>query len=61
MLLHPCGLDLVQFAESQDIVTNDIFFTVVLVEAAGLGVIDQVILHHDAGAALIGIKSPATV
>jgi len=61
MLLHPCGLDLIQFAKGQDIVADDVFFAVVLVESAGLSIVDQVVLQNDAGAALIGVESPAAV
>ncbi len=32
-----------------------------LVEAAGLGVVDEVVLQHDAGAALVGVEAPAAV
>ena len=61
MVFGASGLDLVQFAKGKDIVADDIFSAVVLVEAAGLGVVNQVILHNDTAAALIGIKSPAAV
>ncbi len=61
MLFDARGLYLVQLAESEDIVANDIFFAVVLVKAAGLGVIDEIVLHDDIAAALVGVKAPAAV
>ena len=61
MVLDARCLYLVELAKGEDIVANDIFFAVVLVEAACLNVVDQIIFHHDSGAALVGIESPAAV
>ena len=61
MLLDACALDLVQLAESQNVVPNDVLLAIVLMEATRLDAIDEVVLHDDAGAPFIGIESPATV
>ncbi len=61
MIFHPRRLNLVKFAKSQDIVANDIFSAVVLMEAAGLGIIDQIVFHNDITGALISVKTPAAV
>ena len=61
MVFDPSRRDLRVLAADQDVVADHVLFAVVLVEAAGLGVVDQVVLHRDAGTALVGIQSPAAV
>ena len=61
MRLGPRPLDLVLRGEGEDVVPDDVLLAVVLVEAAGLGAVDEVVLHHDAGRALVGVEAPAAV
>ena len=49
------------FGEGQDVVPDDVVLAVVLVEAAVRRVVDEVALHRDAGAALVGVEAPAAV
>ena len=55
MLLDPRGLKLLDQAVGEDVVANDVLLAVVLVEPAGLHVVDEVVLEQDAGASLVGI------
>lgn len=61
MLFDTRRLELLFFAEGQDVVANYILLAIVLMEAAGLDSIDKVILEQDARAAFIGVQPPATV
>ncbi len=61
VLFDASGLDLVVFGEGEDVVADDIFFAVVLVEAAGFGAVNDVIFHMDSGGAFVGVESPAAV
>ena len=61
VLLDARPLQLAVHAEGEDVVADDVFAAVVLVVAAGLGVVDEVVLHHDAGAALVVVQPPAAV
>ena len=53
--------DLAVRGEGKDVVANHIVAAVMLVEAAVVGAIDDVVLPKDVGAALVGIQSPAAV
>ena len=53
------ALQLAVLAEGENVVANDVFAAVVLVVAAGFGVIDEIVLHRDAGAALVVVQAPA--
>ena len=55
MGLHAGGLELVFAAFDEDVVAHDVFAAIVLVEAAGLGLIDEVVFEQNAGAALVGV------
>ena len=48
-------------AEGEDIVANHVFAAVVLMEPGALDVVNQVVFHHDAGAAFVGIEPPSAV
>jgi hypothetical protein len=61
VVLHACRLDLVEFAESEDVIADDVFFAVMLMEAAVLYVVNEVVFHSDSRAALVGIQSPSAV
>ncbi len=61
MIFQPRGLDLLFLAVGQDVVPQHVLLAVVLVEAAGLGAVDEVVLEENAGAAFVGIHSPAAV
>jgi hypothetical protein len=61
MLLDARRLDLVQLAEGQDVVADDVLAAVVLVEAARLDAVDQVVFEQDARAAFVGVQPPAAV
>ena len=57
----PRALELGLAAEGEDVVLDVVLLAVVLVEAAGAGAVDEVVLHHDAAGALVGIEAPAAV
>ena len=61
MIFQPRGLDLLLLALGEDVVPQHVLLAVVLVEAAGLGAVDEVVLEEDARAAFIGIHAPAAV
>ena len=61
MIFYPCCLDLVHFAESKNVISNDILPAVMLMKAAGFCMVNQVILHFDMCRTLIRIESPASV
>jgi hypothetical protein len=53
--------DLRTLAANQDVVADHVLFPIVLVKTSALGVVDQIVFHRNAGAALVGIQSPAAV
>ena len=55
------ALGLKAVGEGEDVVADDIFFAVVLVETAGACVVDEVVFHEDAGGAFVGVEAPAAV
>ena len=55
MVFRPCRLHLRFDAVDKDIVGYHILLPVMLVETRTLAIIDQVVLHADAGAALVGV------
>ena len=59
--LRAGGLQLVNEVVHENIVADDIFLAVMLMETGTLATIDQVILHTDAGRTFVGIESPTTV
>ena len=61
VFFHPRGLELLLLAEGEDVVADDVLPAVVLVEAAGLDAVDEVVLEEDVGAAFVGIEAPAAV
>lgn len=54
-------LDLLFGGEGEDVVADDVFLAVVLVVAAAFGVVDEVVFHEDAGAALVVVEAPSAV
>src|SRR5438445_5922709 len=61
VLLFPRAHELMFLAESKDVVANDIFAAVMLVEACAFAAINHVVLQHDAGAPFVRVESPAAV
>ncbi len=55
------ALDLPLEAEGEDVVADHVLPAVVLVEASGLHVVDEVVLHRDPAAPLVGVEPPASV
>jgi hypothetical protein len=49
------------FTEGEDIITEDIFLSVVLVNGAVLNVMDEVVFEGDSGATFIGVEAPSSV
>src|SRR5262245_25441449 len=45
----------------ENIVPHEVFASVMLVKAAGLGVVNEVILEPDASAAFVRVKPPAAI
>src|ERR1043166_2553487 len=58
---RPGAHELMFLAERENVVPENIFLSVMLVEPGALAVVDDIIFEHDAGASFIGIKSPAAV
>jgi hypothetical protein len=48
-------------AVDQDVIADDVLLAVVLMEAAVLGVVDEVVLEENAGGALVGVQPPAAI
>ena len=47
--------------QREDVVADGVLLAVVLVEAAGLRAVDEVVFQLDAGRALVGVEAPAAV
>lgn len=53
--------DLGGLAESEDVISNHVFAAIMLVEAAVLGAVDEVVFDQDVAAAFVRIDAPAAV
>ena len=58
---RPGPLDLGLAAEGEDVVVDVVLLAVVLVEAARVGAVDEVVLHHDVAGALVGVEAVTAV
>src|SRR5437773_1730231 len=61
VLLLARAHELVFGSEGENVVANDIFATVMLVEAGALAPVNHVVFEQDVGAPFVGVKSPAAV
>lgn len=61
MLLYSGALKLLFFGEGKNVVAQNVLFAIVLVEAAGLCAIDNVVLDQNSSAALVSVDSPSTI
>src|SRR5690348_2574067 len=61
MIFHAGGLELAPDIGGEDIVADDIPFTVMLVKPGVLTGIHEVVLHDDPRRALVGVQSPAAI
>src|SRR4051812_49776338 len=59
--LGPRAHELMLLAESEDVVPKNVFFSVVLMESSALATVNDIVLQHDAGAALVSIQSPTAI
>ena len=57
----PRAPELRLFAKSEDVIADDILAPVVLMKAAVLGAVNNVVLKQDLAAAFVGIESPTAV
>src|SRR5437868_96595 len=57
----PRAHELMLFVEGKNVVSQDVFFPVVLMESCALAAIDDIVLQNDSSAPLIRIKSPTAI
>ena len=55
------SLQLVFVTECEDVVADDVVASVVLMESAGFGIINEVVFHYDIAAPFVCIESPAAI